>query len=96
LQRVAVACGSAGELLAAAQRQLCDCLVTGETRFHTALDAEAGDTALVLAGHFATERFAVELLADRLAAEFPAAAVWASRTERDPLDWLSSGEPRPQ
>ena len=45
------------------------------------LEAEAERHALLLlAGHFATERFAVELLADRLAVEFPAAAVWASRT----------------
>jgi dinuclear metal center YbgI/SA1388 family protein len=88
VRSVAVACGSAGELLSAAREQHCDCLVTGEARFHACLEAEAGDIALVLAGHFASERFGVELLAERLAAEFSAATVWASRQERDPLAWL--------
>jgi dinuclear metal center YbgI/SA1388 family protein len=88
VSRVAVGCGSAGELLAAARDRGCDCFVSGEARFHTCLEAEATGIALVLAGHFASERFAVEGLAEVLAAEFPAAAVWASRRERDPLRWI--------
>ena len=41
IHRVAVGCGSAGELLSAAIARGCDCFVTGETRFHTCLEAEA-------------------------------------------------------
>ncbi|MBI2823822.1 MAG: Nif3-like dinuclear metal center hexameric protein [Planctomycetia bacterium] len=85
--KVGVACGSGGELLPAARRMECDCFVTGETRFHTALEAEATGIPLVLAGHYATERFAVEHLAELLAVEFPSAHVWPSRRERDPLGW---------
>jgi len=85
--RIAVGCGSAGELLSDARRATCDCFVTGETRFHTALEAEAAGMALVLAGHYASERFAVEFLAELLGREFPAARVWASADERDPLTW---------
>ena len=87
LQNVAVACGSAGEFLPIARDAGCDCLVTGETRFHTCLEAEATDIALVLAGHFASERFGVERLADVLADRFPEVRVWPSQTERDPLRW---------
>jgi len=87
LANVAVACGSAGEFLGPAREQGCDCLVTGETSFHTCLEAEATDTALVLLGHFASERFAMGELADVLAAEFDGLTVWASRRERDPIDW---------
>ena len=86
--RVAVGCGSAGELLESAARQDADCFVTGEARFHTCLDAEVLGVALILAGHFASERFAVEQLADLLAGQFPAAKVWASRAERDPIVWI--------
>ncbi len=43
--------------------------------------------ALILAGHYATERPAVESLASRLARQFPQLTVWASQTERDPLQW---------
>jgi len=85
--KIAVACGSAGDLLADARRAECDCFVTGETRFHAALEAEALGMTLVLAGHYASERFAVDWLAEVLGREFPAAHVWASTEERDPFVW---------
>ena len=80
-------CGSAGEFLGPAQAAGCQCLVTGEVRFHTALEAESLGMSLVLAGHFASERFAVEQLADVLAAEFPSIKTWASQQEKDPIQW---------
>ncbi|HVU89769.1 MAG TPA: Nif3-like dinuclear metal center hexameric protein [Pirellulales bacterium] len=87
VSKIAVGCGSAGDLLADARRAGCECFVTGETRFHTALEAEAAGLAMILTGHYASERFAVEFLAELLAREFPAAYVWASADERDPLVW---------
>lgn len=88
VERVAVACGSAGEFLADAAKRGCDLFLTGETSFHTCLEAEALGVALVLVGHYASERFAVEELADILGQQFPEATAWASRRERDPLAWL--------
>ncbi len=90
VRTVAIACGSAGELLADAQRAKCDAFVTGEARFHTCLEAEAMGIALVLTGHFASERFAVEQLANVLGAQFAGVAVWACRRERDPLRAVST------
>jgi dinuclear metal center YbgI/SA1388 family protein len=90
ISRLAVGCGSAGELLAAARETGCECFVTGEARFHTCLEAEATGMAMILAGHFASERFAVVALAEVLAEQFPNAHVWASRQERDPLNWIST------
>ena len=87
VSKVAVACGSAGQLLADAIRQGCDAFVTGETNFHTSLEAKANGIVLVLPGHYASERFAVESLAETLQAEFPDCRVWASQQERDPLTW---------
>jgi dinuclear metal center YbgI/SA1388 family protein len=83
--RVAVACGAAGEFLMDATRANADVFLTGEVRFHDALAADAAGVALVLPGHHATERPGVEDLAAALAAAFPAATVWASRAEQDPL-----------
>jgi dinuclear metal center YbgI/SA1388 family protein len=88
IRAVAVACGSGGELLEAAQRVGCDCFVTGEARFHTYLAAESLGIGLILAGHFASERFAVERLAELLAAQFQSATVWACRAEQDPVQWI--------
>jgi dinuclear metal center YbgI/SA1388 family protein len=86
--RVAVACGSGGALLEAAGRLGCDCLVTGEARFHTCLAAEASGVGMVLAGHYASERFAVQSLAEYLAQRLTAVTVWASAREQDPLRWV--------
>jgi dinuclear metal center YbgI/SA1388 family protein len=85
VQRVAIACGAAGEFLGDAGKQKADLFLTGEVRFHDCLAAEAQGIALVLPGHYATERVGIEALADRLQTQFPALQVWASRRERDPL-----------
>ncbi len=85
IRTVAVACGAADELLDAARANHCDAMVIGEARFHTCLAAEAADIALLLPGHFASERFAVEGLAEVLAKQFPTLSVWASRSEEDPV-----------
>ena len=89
LSTVAVACGAAGEFLDAARQAKCDAMVLGEARFHTCLEAEAWGIALLLPGHFASERFAVDALAEVLARRFPGLEVWSSREERDPLQWIS-------
>jgi hypothetical protein len=88
VNRVAVACGAAGEFLGDALKNHADVLVTGEMRFHDCLAAEAQGIALVLAGHFATERFGLEELAERLQTAFPELTVCASCAERDPLRWV--------
>lgn len=92
ITKVAVACGSGGSFLDAAKRKGCDALVTGEATFHTALDAKANSIGLILVGHYASERFAVEDLAGHIKAEFDALEVWASADECDPLQWLSIGQ----
>jgi dinuclear metal center YbgI/SA1388 family protein len=88
IRTMAVACGAAGEFLDAARKAHCDAMLIGETRYHTCLDAQAAGIGLILPGHHASERFAVECLADLLGKEFPSLEVWASRDERDPLVWV--------
>ena len=85
VKTVAVACGAAGEFLADAIKAKADVFVTGEVRFHDCLTAEAAGVGLVLPGHYATERPAVEELADRIAREVPGVTAWASRREHEPL-----------
>jgi len=88
IRTVAIGCGAADELLDAARANGCDAMVLGEARFHTCLEAQAADIGLLLPGHFASERFAVERLAESLGRQFPEVEVWASRRESDPIRWL--------
>lgn len=85
VRTVALACGAAGEFLSDAIKRKADVFLTGEVRFHDALTARGANVALILPGHYATERPAVEDLAVQLAADFPDLTAWASRDERDPL-----------
>ena len=87
VRTVAVACGAADEFLAAARNQGTDAMLLGEARFHTCLEAEASNIALILPGHFASERFALEHLAGVISLQFPEVEVWASRDEHDPIRW---------
>lgn len=85
IERVAVACGSAGAFLGEARNRDCQVLILGEASFHTCLEAQACGMRLVLLGHYASERFAMERMAHRLTGEFPEIRVWASGDESDPL-----------
>jgi dinuclear metal center YbgI/SA1388 family protein len=88
VKRMAVACGSGGSFLEKARRAHCDTFVTGEATFHTCLEAKANNISLVLLGHYQSERFAVEMLADRIGEKFDDVEVWASKEESDPLSWV--------
>lgn len=95
VRRIGIACGSGGSFIAAANRVGCDLLLTGEATFHNCLEAENTGISLAMVGHYASERFAMESLAQRLQnlpslAKIRAKAtcsenfeVWASRQERD-------------
>jgi dinuclear metal center YbgI/SA1388 family protein len=85
VERVGVVCGAGGDFLQDAVRARADVLLTGELRFHDYLAAQAQGLALLLPGHYATERFGVEELAARLQQQFPALTVWASAAECDPV-----------
>lgn len=93
VSRVAVACGSGASLLGAAIDAGCDLFVTGEATFHHCLEAEAQDVSLLLIGHYASERFAMRALADRLTAEMPDVSCSASKMEHDPVISLADGDP---
>lgn len=87
VHHIGIACGSAGEFLGDAIAATCDLFITGEARFHTALEARENSIALILAGHYATERHGVEKLSEILQGEFPDLTCWASESETDPVQW---------
>jgi dinuclear metal center YbgI/SA1388 family protein len=88
VERVVVVCGAGGEFLSDAIRARADVFLTGEMRFHDYLNAKAHNVALVLPGHYATERCGIEELADRIQREWSDLKVWASKAESDPVQWM--------
>lgn len=84
--RVGIACGAAAEFIPDALAAGCDALVTGEARFHDCLRARDSGLALVLPGHYATERPAVESLAQVIRGQFHGVTVTASLRESDPIE----------
>ncbi len=87
VQRVAIVCGAGGELMPDAIRARADVFLSGEMRFHDYLAAQSQNLALCLPGHYTTERFAMEELAEQLRQKWPEVETWASRRESDPVRW---------
>ena len=85
VSRVAVACGSGGSFLEAAGRVGCNGFVTGEASFHNCLSAAAAGVGAVLLGHFASERFAMESLADYLGDQLAGIEIRPSDRDADPF-----------
>jgi dinuclear metal center YbgI/SA1388 family protein len=88
IRTVAIVCGAGGSLLSQAVAARADAFLTGEIRFHDELAAQAAGVAVLVAGHYATERPGVEQLARQLAARLPDCAVWASSAEQNPAACL--------
>ncbi len=82
---VAIACGSGGSLLDSAVNADCDVFLTGEMGFHECLRCRSLGVGVILTGHYVSERFALETLADVLRTGLTGVEAWASRVERDPL-----------
>lgn len=70
VERVAISTGAGGYDLLLAAREGYDAFVTGEPEEPNMHAAEELGIHLVAAGHYATERFGVQALAERLAAHF--------------------------
>jgi hypothetical protein len=85
IEFLGIACGAAAEYLRDARRVGCQALLTGEARFHACLEARDLHMSMILPGHYATERPAMETLATRLATQFPGLVATASEKETDPV-----------
>ena len=88
VNRIGVACGSGGSFLNSAHRHDCDTFVTGESNFHGCLEAADCNMNLILLGHYTSEKFACDRLAELLEHHFTGVEVWGSKKESDPVSVL--------
>ena len=90
VRRVAVCGGSGAELWGAAQQRGADVLVTGDVKYHAALDMAAAGFAVVDVGHGPSESVALQVLASRVAswAEGRGGPEVTVFREPDPFRWV--------
>jgi dinuclear metal center YbgI/SA1388 family protein len=69
ISKVAVCGGAGGDLISAASFAGADVLITGDVKYHDAVDAKAFDLAIIDAGHFSTENLVLPALAHYLERE---------------------------
>lgn len=87
IEKVAVCGGAGGNLIRAAYSAGADVLVTGEVRYHQALEAVHLGMAVVEGGHYGTERAIIPVLANYLKQKLPDLAVEVSEVNTDPWQW---------
>lgn len=85
VKKAAVFCGSFDDDLVALERHKPDVLVTGDVKYHTAVDALQVGSCLIDAGHFNTEKVMLPVLAGLLENRFPGISVSCSRLEKEPF-----------
>lgn len=85
IHTLALVSGAGGDFISAAQKMGADCLLTGEVKYHEALEAKAAGFSFVSAGHFETEFPIAALLCSRLAVAFPKCKVFCTQKNETPF-----------
>lgn len=87
VQRIALCGGSGSFLLSHAKGAKADVFITADYKYHQFFDAE---NAIIIAdiGHYESEQFTMQLLADRLADNFPKFATHLTRVNTNPINYL--------
>ena len=85
VKNIAVFCGSFDDDLENIKSLKVDVLVTGDIKYHTALDAAQMGICIVDAGHFATERIILTKLRETLNKRFNEIDIICSNMEADPF-----------
>lgn len=86
--RVAVCGGNGGNVIPSVLAAGADAFVTGEVNYHQMISADARGLCLVEAGHGATERVVLPVLAENLQRRFPDLRIIFSRIKTDRSDWV--------
>ena len=87
IKKVAFCGGSGSFLLQDAIRQGADIFITGDFKYHEFFDAE---NSILIAdiGHYESEQYTMDLIADFLRKNFPKFAVHLSEVNTNPINYL--------
>lgn len=87
VRKVALCGGSGSEFLTQAASSGADIYLTADIKYHSWFDLP-GDILLVDIGHFESERFTINVLADSLIEKFPKFAVCLTEVNTNPINYL--------
>lgn len=90
IKRIAVCCGGgvSYDTMREARELNIDAVISGDIKHNFWIEAENCGITLIDAGHYGTEYFAADRLAELIAAEFPNIKVFAAECEQDPCGYL--------
>ena len=92
VRRVAVVGGSGGELLGAARGAGADLFVTGDVKYHQALDAEAAGMSVADIGHASGEKWILPVFRQILLRRFDGDIAVRIIEEKEPLRFVTRGD----
>ncbi len=87
IRKVAVFSGSFDGDLKSLIESGAEALVTGDLKYHTALDAREAGLCIIDAGHFSTESVVLPYLARKLGEQYPDVEILLCRSEIDPFTY---------
>ena len=87
VKTVALCTGSGGDYVGQATASGADLYLTGDVKYHQALEAQERGLILIDAGHYGTEQIVRELLADELSQQFSQLEVITCKTHTNPWEY---------
>lgn len=87
ISKVAICTGSGGSFLTLAKEKSVDLYITGDIKYHNAIDAKELDLALIDAGHHGTEILAVPFIANYVRQKFDSLEIF-ELLESDPFNYI--------
>ena len=86
VKKVAFCGGSGSFLLGQAIRQKADAFITGDFKYHEFFDAD-GKLMILDVGHFESEQFTIDLIAEKIQENFPIFAVLKTGVDTNPISY---------
>jgi len=87
ISKVAICGGSGSFLLSAAIAQGADCFITSDFKYHEFFDAD-GKLVICDIGHYESEQYTIDLLAELLREKFPTFALHFTKVNTNPVRYF--------
>ena len=88
VHKVAISSGAGGAEWDNAVKSDCDTFITADIKYHMFLDAKELGINIIDGGHFSTENLVIDVLAEKLKAEFPSVEVIVSNALDQTVDFF--------